>query len=373
MSIRIAAIGDVAPVRSFERSLLQHPFEEVVDPSLSDLLNEFDLCAGNIECTLTDAETFSTPGYGLRITPSLAPLFRQMGITLATLANNHIRDLGDQGVKDTLRALKHVGIPTIGAGETLEAANRPAIFEIQGVRIGWIAVAERENNLATPSRAGAAPYLPQRLPDQIATLRAEVDHVVVSIHAGHEFCMVPSPEIIGGYRAAIDAGASAVIGHHPHVIQGVEEYGGGVIFYSLGNFCFDSDYVSAYPGWDLGLVAELIFHGAQIRYALHPIGIRRDIPNIRLLQGPGKAAALKKMQVCSALLACPDALQKEWLKHVRWRFERDYLPHLDGMSGKLKGAGRDRYLRHLKNYFFCPTHGELIIAYLEDQLESQNA
>lgn len=372
-SIRLTALGDVALVGAFGARFVDRPICEVVDPALIELFSSSEICLANLECVLTTSEAYDLPGYGLRTPPAAARALKCMGISVASLANNHIRDVGDPGVRDTLRHLEDLGIATCGAGPTPAEAHQPLLMEKNGVRVGLLAVAERENNLADETRAGAAPFEPERLPEDIRRVKAEVDVVIVSIHAGHEFARVPSPRIREAYRNAVRAGAACVLGHHPHVIQGMEIFDSAPIFYSLGNFCFDSAYVASYPGWDTGLVAELHIDRTGVRsFQTHPIHITRG-ERITRLVGPEAQSAQEHFDHLSALIQNEENFRSEWMAHVNWRFERDYLPNLKRLDSDLRGTDGSRVARLLRNYFYCPTHQELIADYFGARMKAESA
>ncbi len=371
MKATLTALGDVAIVGSFQRRFLKESPEAVVDPELIHLLRGSDACIANIECVLTDSDKFVTPGYGLRTSPRMASILRSLGITIGTLANNHIRDVGDVGVSDTIRHLHAAGMMVCGAGETAQAASVALYFTAGSLRFGLLAVAEREDNLAGDHRAGSAFFQPETWETRIADLRTTCDVVVVSVHAGHEFAEVPSPRIRAAYRAAIDAGAQVVLGHHPHVPQGIERYGNGVIFYSLGNFCFDSDYVCSYPCWEIGLVPRITFTGKQVDFVVHPVRIGRE-GSVTLLTGRERRAFLKRLDRLSEIITDDCTFELEWKRHVQWRFEKDYLPHLRVFGERMSGSESRRYGRFYRNYFRCPTHQELIVDYLADRMHGVN-
>ncbi len=181
---------------------------------------------------------------------------------------------------------------------------------------------------------------------------------------------VPSPRIREAYRAAVDAGAHAVIGHHPHVIQGVETYHGAPIFYSLGNFCFDSDYVAAYPGWDRGLIATLkISRSGVSGYELHPIGIRQG-ERVDLLQGEERRESLAQVEALSALLNNEGGWRDAWQQFVLWRAEKDYLPTFNDLAERLSKPEGRQMARIAANYFQCPTHQELMSTYFSMKANS---
>lgn len=368
MKATLTALGDVAVVGGFRERFRSEPLDAVVDPNLVRLLRNSDASIANVECVLTDSEDFTIPGYGLRTPPAIAATLASLGIRIGTLANNHIRDVGDTGVLDTIRHLRAAGIQVCGAGENACAASATLRFSAGGIRFGLLAVAEREDNLADERRAGAAAFQPETWTARIAALRKECDVALVSVHAGHEFAEVPSPRIRAAYRAAIDAGAHVVLGHHPHVVQGIERRNGGVIFYSLGNFCFDSAYVCGYSGWETGIVPEMTFANGRLDFTIHLIRIRRG-ESVRLLTGNERTAFLEELDRLSKLVTDEESFDQAWRQHVQWRFERDYMPHLRTFGERLDSDESGRYARFYRNYFHCPTHQELIAEYLALRLK----
>ena len=160
------------------------------------------------------------------------------GFNLVSLANNHVMDYGINGLAATLDAFRSV--PVIGAGLRPQEAYKPYITEVNGVKLGFLAVSERQYGTLDGSVSCGTAWIcaPQTL-NNIRTLCVECAHVIVVCHAGLEDVAEPLPEWRARYRQFIDAGATVVVCHHPHVMQGFERYRSGVIFYSLGNAAWE--------------------------------------------------------------------------------------------------------------------------------------
>lgn len=178
-----------------------------------------------------------------------------------TEANNHIMDFCCEGLQYTNRRLQQLSsrLHMIGAGK-YEEAYAPFIFEQEGIRVGMISVAEAGFGVAKSEEDnyGYAWFLHENVTKNIADLRRKCNCVIVVSHAGLEEVDIPLPEIREVYKAYIDAGADFVIGHHPHVIQGKENYENGLIYYSLGNFMFDEDDGDGeYNGRSIGVMLSL--------------------------------------------------------------------------------------------------------------------
>jgi poly-gamma-glutamate synthesis protein (capsule biosynthesis protein) len=172
-------------------------------------------------------------------TPDLVSAVGDVGFDVVSLANNHMFDCLDAGFRRMRSLLDEIGVVHFGAGQDLEEACRPAILERNGLRIAFLGAASTQtgpSSLAGPDRAGAAPLDIDRLTESVRRLRPEVDHVIVSPHWGEERFLVPSPTQVAQAHALVEAGATMVLGHLPHVLQGMEMHRGCPIIYSLGNF-----------------------------------------------------------------------------------------------------------------------------------------
>lgn len=169
-----------------------------------------------------------------------AACLKEVGFDLMLLANNHITELGANGVQYSINTIKAAGADCLGAGLSWEDTYRPFIKEIKGVKFGFFNVCEAQvgQYLNPKQGCGYAWMGYDSFFDDIKSLAKVVDYVVVFVHAGLEHYHCPLPEIRDFYKRIIDAGASAVIGGHPHSAQGWEYYNDRVIVYSLGNFFF---------------------------------------------------------------------------------------------------------------------------------------
>ncbi len=204
-------------------------------------LHKGDISVGNLEAPIARRGTeFTDKRFRYRTAPKTAAALRDAGFAVVTLANNHMMDFGPTALHETLAHLDKAGVAHTGAGDTLAAARRVAVITVANKRIAFLAYSMTfpTEFYATPDSAGTAPGYPRYFREDIARARASADHVIVSFHWGSEQATAPHPYQVEAARAAIDSGADAVIGHHPHVLQGIEWYKRGVIFYSLGNFAF---------------------------------------------------------------------------------------------------------------------------------------
>ena len=244
-------LGDIAPGRSMEAQLIRygpaHPWL-----GLGPLLREADLAVGNLECTLATRGQPLDKGYLIRAHPNQGQMLLEAGLDLVTVANNHALDFGQPALDETLATLDRLGIAAVGAGpsEDPSLAHRPARFTLNGVRVavlGYAAV-RWDGSEDVPATDHLAWARPEAVQADVRAAGDEADVVIVLLHAGTEYAAEPSPDQIAVARAAMDAGADLVVGHHPHVTQTVERYGQGLIVYSLGDAVFDIPRPAAMQG-----------------------------------------------------------------------------------------------------------------------------
>ena len=240
-TITIAAVGDVMIARDVTTLMEQHgaiyPFELV-----APLLQDADLTIANLENTLTERGEEAIKAYTFRAPPRFASGLVDAGIDAVSLGNNHAADFGAVGLEDTLVALDAVSLPYAGAGMTEAAARRAARLVVDGQRVALLSYTDvMENTFAGLDSFGVALATVDAIDADVRAARSQSDVVIVALHSGIEYTDAPQPNQQQLARAAIDAGAAVVLGHHPHTLQGVERYGDGLIIYSLGNFVFDLD------------------------------------------------------------------------------------------------------------------------------------
>lgn len=240
--ILIRAVGDIMLAGSMEEFVkekgYEYPFSET-----RQILQKSDICFANLESPLTEGGSrVLDKKFTFKMPPESLDALIHAGFNLFSLANNHILDYGEEGLTSTLRLLRDKGINFAGAGENLKAARRPAIFEAQGIKVGFLAY-----SLTFPTSFYASSNKPgtvfghlKFIKKDLKSLRKKVDLLIVSFHWGGELMKYPKDYQIELAHQAIQSGADLVFGHHPHVVQGIERYRQGIIFYSLGNFAFGS-------------------------------------------------------------------------------------------------------------------------------------
>jgi len=223
----------------FERSGLEYPFQ-----AIQPMLKNADVRFCNLENPIGTADsTFRTEKtYTFALAPKYRDALTDAHFDIVNLANNHILDFGTHLADSTMYYLNALGIRTVGYGQNSMAAAGPVIFSKDDLAVGFLGYSMTfpREFWATDSSAGTAYPDTHNFIDQIKSLNDQVDFTVVSFHWGAENSdSTKAYQQVFAHRA-IDAGADLIIGHHPHVWQGLETYKNRLIAYSLGNLCFGS-------------------------------------------------------------------------------------------------------------------------------------
>lgn len=229
-----------------------------------DLLQSADLAIINLENPVEEGPPVSITGLKFRANPPVLEGIAAAGIDVVTLANNHLSDAGDDAIAATLTHLKDAGILATGAGQDASEARTPVILERNGTRIAILAYGEsRFKNQVTfaGTQPGIALADPIIMREDIAAAKLRADVVIVSLHAGAEYKAVPDTVQHTLTQAAVDAGADLVLGHHPHVIQPLENIDGTWVIYSMGNLIFDQMWSE---NTRRGMLLKYIFDGTAL-------------------------------------------------------------------------------------------------------------
>jgi len=216
---------------------------------INSILAAADIVFGNLEGAVSDKGYKAGSIYSFEADPKAVEGLVYAGFDVMSCANNHMLDYTAAALEDTLARLSAVGILCVGAGSNIQEALAPKFLDVKGNRIAFLALADFTvaSWYATADTPGIAKATDENIKNGIdAARRGGADIVVVSFHFGNEYETIPSEEQKRLAHYAIDNGADVVVGHHPHVVQPVEEYKPGKwIAYSLGNFVFDQNFSAA--------------------------------------------------------------------------------------------------------------------------------
>jgi poly-gamma-glutamate synthesis protein (capsule biosynthesis protein) len=296
--VHLLAVGDVMLDRSLGQALqrgdLAYPFVGVADQ-----LRAADITVGNLESALGDIGEPAPKRYPFRAPPEAAAALELAGFDIVSLANNHAMDYGPQALHQAIALLQEANVAAVGAGANAQEAHAPLLIEQGGLTLAFLSYVnvpvEASSGFdtavwtATSESPGLAWADPAQIKADIAGLGEEVDVTIVMLHSGIEYQAAPGEAQQEAARTAIDAGADLVIGHHAHILQGIELYGEGVIIYGTGNFAFEIDgdpATALFHIWldrqgvrEIRLEPVLIQFGGQPRLAEPWIapGIRRTV------------------------------------------------------------------------------------------------
>ena len=357
---RLTVAADWAPIRAFENLMCDRP--EAVYGDLLDILQSSDLNLVNVEAVLGDSGTpIPKAGPHLRGPAKAVAALRAAPFHVACLANNHAMDFGPDGLHHTLAALADAGVATVGAGMERSQITRPILRQIKDTRVAIINCAEGESGRSLHGEPGVMGHDAAMVGQQIRRVKAngEADVAVVVFHGGREHVPVPPPYVVRQLRQIAEAGADAVVAHHPHVPQGIEIHRGVPIAYSLGNFAFWQDSPCAFHGIGYLLhldLADSRLVGCEITpYLLRPNGLHQMPADMR----DDFAAA---MEAVTAPLCCDQKIRNVWSAVVAEHGSAPALDILTQCANRLEqNDDIARAAARLRNCFLTPAHSEFYI------------
>ena len=223
---------------------------------VADVFKSADFGFVNMETPVAPAHSHGSKPFLFDAPIDLIAALKSSGIKIVSFSNNHVMDQGWPGFIETREHLREQGMLFAGSGDTAQQAWQPVIVEANGIKVGWLGMTRWFNGNRNPDKddqphvnffpypgeSGGAPGMDEAgVLAAIKAARAQCDLLVVSIHWGIEYSPAPRPEDVDTAHRMLEAGASVIVGHHPHVLQPVESYRtqdgrDTVIFYSLGNF-----------------------------------------------------------------------------------------------------------------------------------------
>jgi poly-gamma-glutamate capsule biosynthesis protein CapA/YwtB (metallophosphatase superfamily) len=328
----VLVASDWAPIRAFDPLLRQDP--EGAYGDLLPALRSADLRIVNCECALTSARKHVwKSGAVFKGAPEHVKGLTAVPFHVACLGNNHVLDFGVAGLGQTLALLERNGIRTVGAGLTEEQAYAPLTLKVNGTKLHIVNFSEGEDLTSAQGGPGVFGWDMPRTLAIIRRCRNEGGSVIAIGHCGLEYVPYPPPYIVSAFRAMVDAGADCVIGHHPHVPQGIEWYHGSPIVYSLGNFLFYQHTDLYYR--KLGFFITLKFSGTGISgFELHPYRITET--GLRKLEAGEEGRFNAKMAAASRPFGTPDGHVKAWDAYLAYYGVQGFSAEVLGILDKIK-------------------------------------
>jgi poly-gamma-glutamate capsule biosynthesis protein CapA/YwtB (metallophosphatase superfamily) len=245
--VKLTAVGDVMLARGLGEAI-QSGEQALPFAAVQHLLTDADLILGNLESALGSGGRAEDKGYTFLAPVEAAGSLALAGFDVLSLANNHAMDYGPDTLIQAIALLNANGISSVGAGADANHAYAPLLLAVDDLTLAFLAFVDVPIEVqgfdtrtwqAGTDRVGVAWADPEQMRSAIKVARDKADLVVVLLHSGYEYIQAPSPPQQAAAHLAIEAGADLVIGHHAHVLQGVEFYGKGIIAYGLGNFIFE--------------------------------------------------------------------------------------------------------------------------------------
>lgn len=377
MTARIAILGDICPrwgnASQFDTGRSVDVFHDVLTP-----MRAADYCVGNLECPATESERgVEKTSMNLRCAPGDLCVLADAGMHAVALANNHILDYGVSGLRDTLANLDAVGIADYGAGSA-DLARKPHVVQFDGIRVSFLAFAEREFNCAVDYGEGANLWNDLDGIRSIRDAKYRCDYLVVQYHGGIEHHRYPSPNLQKRCRAMAEAGADLVLCQHSHIIGTREAWSGSEILYGQGNTVFGKS-----PGgddsWDQGLLCDVALEkrGKETVASVKYVPVVATTEGERLADDTMADRILFELEERSARIGDLGFVRNQWDAFCS-KEAPTYLPMLFGwgvnairanrlLGGRLVSllVGRKKQ-RNAMNLVRCDAHREIVQTILED-------
>jgi len=251
---------------------------EVFSPSLLEHFNSADAVCVNLELPFVNEGCKMAPYThpSLISSPEHASSLKALQPAVVNTGTNHCMDGGRAGIELTESIITAMGTCSIGSGINEAESRKPCFLDIDGISFGFLSFCKKGNFTSSGDKAGAALLSESNLRADIPDACDKCDFLIVSMHMGMEFSKSVHPMYRKLAHLAVDLGASCVIGHHPHVIQGIETYKDTPIFYSLGNFLFDNyagavTYKAHWVTRHRGILAKVFFSSDGVSYEVIPV------------------------------------------------------------------------------------------------------
>jgi poly-gamma-glutamate capsule biosynthesis protein CapA/YwtB (metallophosphatase superfamily) len=357
--------------------------------NVADVFRKADFGFVNLETPVAPIHSHGSKPFQFDAPMNLLQALKSSGVKIVSIANNHVFDQGYPGFAETQDHLREQGILFTGAGSTAEAAWKPVIVEKNGIKVGWLGMTrwlnggrnpEKESDphvafFPYPGESLGAPGLEESaVLEAIKSARTQCDLLVISIHWGVEYATAPNAKDVDIAHDMLEAGASAVIGHHPHVLQPIETYvtrddRSTLIVYSLGNFI--SNQARSYVG---GLTPDktgeqrdsLVIKFSAIKKDYGPAGIRVEVGDVGILPTWTENNSLQvRAGHAKALFIGPVFMDRE-IPRLQARYdELDRIgPQLSSEQKQemIQVSSRLQMLKHRRELLLARTGDEYVVA-----------
>lgn len=374
--MKILIAGDYAPRERLE-PLVNNNRSDIIFKEIYHITNSVDYSIVNLECPVADETDNPIIKFGpnLKCTNHAIEAIKYAGFKCATLANNHIRDYGDNGVRKTIDTLNHYEIDYVGAGRDSISASAVHYYQCGNEKIAFINCCENEFSIATSNSYGANPMIPTKIFYSISEAKLKADYVVVIVHGGHEHYQLPSPRMQDTYRFFADVGADIIVNHHQHCYSGYEIYKGKPIVYGTGNFCMDKKPIQINKPWNYGyMVIWDTQQNDQIK--IIPYEQCGESPTIHVLNANTFDRTLVQL---NTIIKNRPLLETEINKYYQKSsnyihniFEPIQNRYISALQRRhiLPSLITKRWLLKLENYTLCESHRDKVEFYLKSKTNS---
>lgn len=301
-TLKLITVGDI----SLQTGNNKHPFENV-----KQVFESKDILFGNLETVLSSHGRKAKKAVLLYSPSENVKYLKDADFDVLNIANNHVLDLGEEGFKNTLDILNKNGLNFIGANNDKSISNH-LILERNGIKLGFLGYTI--GRFKVSEGISINKLKEKRIIEDIEAIKDKCDFVIVSLHWGTENVFYPSPKQIGLAHNLIDQGATLILGHHPHVVQGIEEYKKGLIAYSLGNFQFDPKVSQSETNESIVLGVDFNKNGIK-DYEIIPAVIDKDFLPI-VAKGQVKDETLDFISVISRRVSSGEVTGKWWFEEI---------------------------------------------------------
>lgn len=310
--MKITIFGDICPTKDTQAAFDRGDRESIFGDTFREIESS-DIVIGNLECAVTD-QPKPIQKAGPVLYTGVQSIQTLKDFDILSIANNHIRDCGDEGVMTALETCKKLGIRTLGAGKSMQEARKPLVIEKCGIKIGLMSFAEQEFNIASDIRPGAC-YLDLYDDfDRIRKFRKTVDYLIILYHGGIEYFPYASPELSRKCRKMVDCGADLISCQHSHCIGTIEQYNGSTIVYGQGNSVFG--YRDGDNSWNRGLLLQVEFQkaGSSFSSLFTYKGMVATSKGLRWMSEDASENLSNELKAREQLSQNRVAVQKEWDK-----------------------------------------------------------
>ncbi|WP_309640400.1 CapA family protein [Flavobacterium sp.] len=368
--IKVGFTGDFCPWLRVEKEFEHGNWQPLLD-SVRPFFLQNDLNVLDLECPLTTANTkIKKTGPHIKAHPETATMLNYLQCELVATANNHFKDYGWEGMQETYETLQKHQIQWLGSGANLEEASKTFYWKKDDTTIAFINVAENEWTTTFGKEPGCNPIDLVNVFNKIQEAKDKADFIVVIAHGGHEHYELPSPRMKKWYRFFVDAGASAVIAHHTHIISGYETYKEAPIFYSLGNFFFDWEGQRNKP-WNKGMIVRLNFEKTKpVTFEMEFTSHNNEEVGVFLMSEIDKKAMQNHLLQLNEIIGDDEKLELEFHKYIEtWKpimntwiqpYQGKYLPSLY-KKGFLPSIINQNKKMLFTNLIRCEAHRDILI------------